>query len=151
MPQIFFRGSNTIARVTLIGGPLLSALVIWVCLVYARSSYGTGAGEVRVQAVPFSHEHHVGVLGIDCRYCHGAVERSSYAGMPPTKTCMNCHSQIWVGSKMLEPVRAVIATTNRSNGSASTICPASFISITVFTSIKAWAARPAMVGSMRCR
>jgi hypothetical protein len=105
MPQIFFRSSNTIARVSLIGGPLLASLVIWNCLVYARSSYGTGAGEVRVQKVPFSHEHHVGVLGIDCRYCHTAVERSSYAGMPPTKTCMNCHSQIWVGSTMLAPVR----------------------------------------------
>ncbi len=55
--------------------------------------------------MPFSHEHHVGVLGIDCRYCHTSVENSSYAGLPPTKTCMNCHSQIWVGSDMLEPVR----------------------------------------------
>ena len=58
-----------------------------------------------VQPVPFSHQHHVGILGIDCRYCHTSVERSSFAGMPPTKTCMNCHSQIWVGSQMLEPVR----------------------------------------------
>ena len=57
------------------------------------------------QPVPFSHQHHVGDLGIDCRYCHTAVEKSSYAGMPPTETCMNCHSQIWVGSDMLAPVR----------------------------------------------
>jgi hypothetical protein len=78
---------------------------MWVCLVYTRSSYGTGVGVARVQPVPFSHQHHVGVLGIDCRYCHTTVEYSSYAGMPPTKTCMNCHSQIWVGSNMLEPVR----------------------------------------------
>ncbi len=105
MPQIFYRSSNTIAKVSLIGAPLLTAVAIWYCLMFVRSSYGTGAGEVRAQKVPFSHEHHVGVLGIDCRYCHTSVENSSYAGLPPTKTCMNCHSQIWVGSDMLEPVR----------------------------------------------
>jgi hypothetical protein len=105
MPQIFPRSANTIAKVSLIGSLLLVAFVLWVCLIYTRSSYGTGAGLVRVQPVPFSHEHHVGVLGIDCRYCHTSVEDSSYAGLPPTKTCMNCHSQIWVGSDMLAPVR----------------------------------------------
>lgn len=110
MPQIFPRSANTIAKVSLIGLPLAGALTLWVCLVFIRSSYGTGAGEVRVQPVPFSHEHHVGVLGIDCRYCHTSVETSSYAGIPPTKTCMNCHSQIWVGSDMLEPVRASYRT-----------------------------------------
>lgn len=62
-------------------------------------------GESLVQPIPFSHEHHVGVLGIDCRYCHTSVERSSFAGIPSTKTCMNCHSQMWVGSAMLQPVR----------------------------------------------
>ncbi len=106
MAQIFSRGSNTLAKLSLVSGPLLGAAVLWLCLVYARSSFGTGAGEVRVQPVPFSHKHHVGELGIDCRYCHTAVEKSSYAGMPPTQTCMNCHSQMWVGSDMLEPVRA---------------------------------------------
>jgi hypothetical protein len=105
MPQVFPRSTNTIAKVSLIGSLLLAAFLVWVCLVYTRSSYGTDAGVVRVQPVPFSHEHHVGVLGIDCRYCHTTVEYSSYAGMPPTKTCMNCHSQIWVGSDVLEPVR----------------------------------------------
>ncbi|HMF12639.1 MAG TPA: cytochrome c3 family protein [Gemmataceae bacterium] len=55
--------------------------------------------------MPFSHERHVGQLGIDCRYCHTSVEESSFAGMPPTKTCMNCHQQIWFGSDVLEPVR----------------------------------------------
>ena len=105
MPQVFHRSTNTIARVSLLGSLLLAAFLLWVCLVYTRSSYGTDAGVVRVQPVPFSHEHHVGVLGIDCRYCHTTVEHSSYAGLPPTKTCMNCHSQIWVGSDMLAPVR----------------------------------------------
>jgi len=105
MAQIFFRRSNTLAKLSLLGGPLLLAFVMWLCLVYTRSSYGTGAGEVHVQPVPFSHQHHVGELGIDCRYCHTTVEKSSYAGMPSTKICMNCHSQMWVGSEMLEPVR----------------------------------------------
>jgi hypothetical protein len=105
MPQIFPRSMNTVATVSLIGSLLLAAFLLWVCLLYTRSSYGSSAGETRVQPVPFSHEHHVGVLGIDCRYCHTTVEHSSYAGMPPTKTCMNCHSQIWVGSEMLAPVR----------------------------------------------
>jgi hypothetical protein len=55
--------------------------------------------------VPFSHKHHVSGLGIDCRYCHTAVEQSAFAGIPSTSTCMNCHSQIWTNSPMLEPVR----------------------------------------------
>jgi hypothetical protein len=60
--------------------------------------------------VPFSHEHHAGVLGIDCRYCHTSVESSSFAGIPSTKTCMNCHSQIWVGSATLQQVRSSYRT-----------------------------------------
>ena len=105
MPQIFPRSANTIAKVSLIALPLTVAGLVWVCLQYMRSSYGSNAGVVRRQPVPFSHQHHVGVLGIDCRYCHSTVEESSYASLPPTKTCMNCHSQIWVGSDMLKPVR----------------------------------------------
>jgi hypothetical protein len=105
MPQVFPRYANTIARVSLVGSVLVLPGVVWLCLLYTRSSYGTDAGVVRVQPVPFSHEHHVGVLGIDCRYCHTTVEHSSCATIPPTKTCMNCHSQIWVGSDMLAPVR----------------------------------------------
>ena len=96
---------NIIARAGLLGAVLSLALLLWAGLVYTRSSYGTGVALSRVQPVPFSHEHHAGVLGIDCRYCHTSVESSSFAGIPPTKTCMNCHSQIWVGSQVLEPVR----------------------------------------------
>lgn len=65
----------------------------------------TDVGVTRAQPVPFSHEHHVNGLGIDCRYCHTAVEVSPYAGMPPTYTCMSCHSQIWNDSPALAPVR----------------------------------------------
>src|SRR6516165_2557489 len=109
MPQIFHRSMNTISRVSIFGSLFFLAFVLWVCIVYTRSSYGTGAEVARLQPVPFSHEHHAGNhpggLGLDCRYCHTSVEHSSFAGIPPTKTCMNCHSQIWVGSTMLEPVR----------------------------------------------
>jgi cytochrome c7-like protein len=105
MPQIFHRSFNTISKVTLFGAVFFLTALGWVAWVMARSSYVTNIGVTHEQPVPFSHEHHVTGLGIDCRYCHTSVEDSSFAGMPPTKTCMNCHSQIWVGSPMLEPVR----------------------------------------------
>jgi hypothetical protein len=105
MPQIFHRSFNTISRLTIFGAVFLVSFVGWMTLVLARSSYITNVGIVREQPVPFSHEHHTNGLGIDCRYCHDGVTKAAYAGMPPTKTCMNCHEQIWVGSTMLEPVR----------------------------------------------
>jgi hypothetical protein len=79
--------------------------MFWVFEQIQRSPYTTYAGVARPQPVPFSHQHHVGGLGIDCRYCHTSVEVSSFAGIPPTKTCMNCHSQIWSNAPQLEPVR----------------------------------------------
>ncbi len=106
MPQIFHRSFNTLSKVSILGSLLIVALLFWVVMVVYRSPYVTAADTTYLQPVPFSHEHHVGRLGIDCRYCHTSVEDSSFAGIPPTKTCMNCHSQIWVGSEMLEPVRA---------------------------------------------
>ena len=75
-------------------------------LTIVRSPYVTSVGVIKEQPVPFSHEHHVADAGIDCRYCHTSVEESPFAGIPPTQTCMNCHSQIWTESPMLEPVRA---------------------------------------------
>ena len=105
MPQIFHRSFNTISKVSIFGAVFMLAALGWVLAVWSRSSYATNADVVRVQPVPFSHEHHVRGLGIDCRYCHTSVEDSAFAGIPPTKTCMNCHSQIWLGSAMLEPVR----------------------------------------------
>lgn len=65
----------------------------------------TDVNVAREQPVPFSHLHHVRQLGIECRYCHTSVEDSSFAGIPPTETCMTCHSQVWTESVMLEPVR----------------------------------------------
>jgi hypothetical protein len=90
---------------SIIGSLAALALIVCAGMVYVRSSYGTNAGLALVQPVPFSHQHHVGVLQIDCRYCHTTVEHSPFAGMPETKTCLNCHSQIWVGSPTLEPLR----------------------------------------------
>jgi hypothetical protein len=62
------------------------------------------------QPVPFSHQHHVGGLGIDCRFCHTTVEIAGNAGMPPTYTCMTCHSQIWTNAAILALVRQSLAT-----------------------------------------
>ena len=77
---------------------------------FARSDWVTGASiHPPAQPVPFSHRHHAGELGIDCRYCHTSVAEGPRAGLPPTHTCMTCHSQIWTGAPMLEPVRASLA------------------------------------------
>ncbi|MBL6458725.1 cytochrome c3 family protein [Belnapia sp. T6] len=69
----------------------------------------TGQGFTPAQPVPFNHEHHVGELGIECRYCHTSVEQSRFAGLPPTHTCMSCHSQLWTNASVLEPVRRSLA------------------------------------------
>jgi hypothetical protein len=105
MPQIFHQSFNTISRVTIFGAIFILGGLCWFLAVLYRSSYVTESHIAYVQPVPFSHEHHAGQLGIDCRYCHTSVEDSPFAGIPPTKTCMNCHQQIWVGSSMLEPIR----------------------------------------------
>jgi hypothetical protein len=106
MSQIFPRSANAIARMSLIGVLALLALVGWLALTLMRSSWLTRQNEVVVQPVQFSHAHHVGGQGIDCRYCHTSVEKAAFAGIPPTKTCMNCHSILWSNAPILEPVRA---------------------------------------------
>jgi hypothetical protein len=112
MSQIFNRSANAIARFSLVGGALAAALVAWVGLLLLRSDYVTGANANVTQPVQFSHAHHVGGLGIDCRYCHTSVDSARFANIPPTKTCMNCHSQIWLQSSYLEPVRESFRTGN---------------------------------------
>ena len=106
MSQIFHRSTNTLSRATIFGTVFVLAALSWVAMEVQRSPYVTLAGVRKPQPVPFSHQHHVTGLGIDCRYCHTSVETSSFAGIPPTKTCMNCHSQIWTNAALLEPVRA---------------------------------------------
>ena len=105
MAQIFHRSTNTISRFTIYGFVFLLIALGWALATWQRSGWFNRMGEAQSQPVPFSHAHHVGGLGIDCRYCHTSVENSSFAGIPPTKTCMNCHSQIWTNTPMLEPVR----------------------------------------------
>jgi hypothetical protein len=109
MAQIFHRSTNTIARVTIFGFVFIVLGLLTLAYLYTKSPYQTQVEVVREQPVEFSHEHHVNGLGIDCRYCHTSVETSAFAGLPPTHTCMSCHSQIWDDSPMLAPVRESLA------------------------------------------
>ena len=106
MSQIFPRSANALARSSLFGVASLVVFLGWLIMTLMRSSWATKQNEFVEQPIQFSHAHHVGGIGIDCRYCHTSVEESSFANIPPTKTCMNCHSQIWTGAPILEPVRA---------------------------------------------
>lgn len=110
MAQIFHRSTNTIARVTLFSALFLVAAALAVGGAIARSPYMTNENIAREQPVQFSHKHHVGDDGMDCRYCHTTVETSAVAGIPPTKTCMNCHSLLFADSPYLEPIRESFRT-----------------------------------------
>lgn len=110
MPQLFHRSTNTIAKVSIFGAVFFVLGMGWVFDTLNRSPYVTREGVTREQPVPFSHDHHVAGLGIDCRYCHTSVETSAFAGIPPTATCINCHKLIWNDSPMLEPVRESFAS-----------------------------------------
>ena len=109
MPQIFHSSFNTIARASVFGALLGVVGLILLAYGLMESPYQTKVGMIVEQPVPFSHEHHSGELGIDCRYCHNNVETGKYANVPPTHTCMSCHSQIWGDSPMLQPVRESLA------------------------------------------
>jgi len=105
MAQVFDRSSNALARASLVLTGLI-VIALGVALnSLQRSPWVTKQGQRPDQPVPFSHKHHVEGLGLQCQYCHTSVEKSSYAGIPPTKTCMNCHSQIWTDAQLLAPVR----------------------------------------------
>lgn len=110
MPQIFHPSFNTISRVSIFGAVLFVAAAIGLAALVVRSPYATEAEVIQPQPVPFSHAHHVGDIGLDCRYCHTSVEDSSFAGIPPTETCMGCHSQLFADSELLAPVRESFET-----------------------------------------
>jgi hypothetical protein len=110
MPQIFHRSTNTISKVGIFGAVFFLGFLLWLFGALSRSSWATQTNVAREQPVPFSHAHHVGNEGIDCRYCHTSVEKSGFANIPPTKVCMNCHSQIWNTAPTLEPVRESFRT-----------------------------------------
>jgi hypothetical protein len=105
MKPLFPQWTNTAARL-LIGLALGSAVAIPVLLiVWVRTPYVTGQFDPLDQPLQFDHRHHVRDDGIDCEYCHFSATRSPFAGVPPTALCMNCHSQVWNDSPLLEPVR----------------------------------------------
>jgi len=106
MSQIFPRSANALAKSSLAGVLALVLFLGGVVFTLMRSGWATKQNEYVEQPLQFSHAHHVGGVGLDCRYCHTSVEKSSFAGIPPTKTCMNCHSQLWTNAPILEPVRA---------------------------------------------
>src|SRR6187397_422530 len=110
MSQIFHRSANTIARVSIFGAVFFIAGLLGLFAEVNRSPWVTDARVAREQPIQFSDERHVAGNGIDCRYCHTSVENSRFAGIPPTKTCMNCHAQIWTKAPMLEPVRESFRT-----------------------------------------
>jgi hypothetical protein len=110
MSQIFHRSANTISRVSIFGAVFAVAGLLVLFAAVNRSPWVTEARTAREQPIQFSHERHVAGNGIDCRYCHTSVEESRFAGLPPTKTCMNCHSEIFANSPFLEPVRSSFNT-----------------------------------------
>ena len=110
MSQIFHRSTNTISRVSIFGALFAIGGLLWLFAAVNRSPWVTQVHVARQQPIQFSHERHVAGNGIDCRYCHSSVEESAFAGIPPTKTCMNCHSEIFANSPFLEPVRTSFRT-----------------------------------------
>lgn len=110
MNQIFHPSMNTISKVTIFGAVFILIGLGAIVNSVIRSPFMTQVNVAREQPVPFSHLHHVDQLGIDCRYCHTSVENAAFAGIPPTETCMTCHSQIWTEAEILEPVRESFRT-----------------------------------------
>lgn len=109
MAQLFRPSADTVARVVLIAVVLSPFAGVALAYTVRMSPYWTEQHVTIEQPVPFSHKHHVGDLGIDCRYCHTSVETGRFAGVPPSSTCMTCHSQIWTNAAMLAPVRESFA------------------------------------------
>ncbi len=105
MDPIFTPRTSAYLKLGLLGFVGLSVLVTVLLVQFNVTNWATSENRYVTQPVPFSHEHHVGGLGIDCRYCHQSVEESSFAGMPSTHTCMSCHSQLYTEEEMLRPVR----------------------------------------------
>jgi hypothetical protein len=112
MSQLFPRHTNVYSRLSILAVVAFLGFLGWVVASLHLSGYNTNQGDFIEQPLQFSHAHHVGGMGIDCRYCHTSVEESAFANIPPTKTCMNCHSQIWNTAPILEPVRASFRDNN---------------------------------------
>jgi cytochrome c3-like protein len=110
MAAVFSPRANFATKMVILGA---AALVTGGCgwwFTWSRTDYVRRVGWAIEQPVPFSHQHHVAGLGIDCRFCHSSVERSAQASLPPTYTCMTCHSQIWTNAQLLAPIRASLVS-----------------------------------------
>jgi hypothetical protein len=110
MAQIFLPSFDTYVRLGLIFACTLFLSLLLLGPVAAGSTFESRVGWPVEQPVPFSHQHHVAGLGIDCRFCHATVETGAHAGFPSTHVCMTCHSQIWTEAPMLAPVRESLAS-----------------------------------------
>lgn len=103
--QLFDRGANTIFWTAIAIGMAIVISAVFLAYMLPRRDGAWNIGEPAPQPVPFSHDHHVGGLGIDCRYCHASVTRAAFAGLPSADTCMSCHSQVWTAAAVLAPIR----------------------------------------------
>lgn len=97
---------NIIVRLSLLGGVFTLAGLAGLLYFFVESPPMTGVGLAKAQPIPYSHQQHVGGLGLDCRYCHSTVEVTDFATIPATETCMGCHSQVAAEAPTLELVRA---------------------------------------------
>ena len=88
MSQVFPKSANDWSKASILAIVFLLLGLGWAVMTLMRSDFVTGANAFHVQPVQFSHQHHNGGIGIDCRYCHTSVEVSPSAGIPPTKTCI---------------------------------------------------------------
>jgi len=101
---VFPPGANALVRWSIVGGALLVVAVASLASALYYSPVVTNVNIAKEQPIPFSHQRHVSGNGIDCRYCHTTVETSNFAGIPPTETCMTCHSQILTDQPMFAPI-----------------------------------------------
>jgi hypothetical protein len=112
MPQVF-QPPHVLGIKLLLLGALLAIAAAWVAIDRLLPAH---AGPLLArQPVPFSHKHHAGDDGIDCRYCHDSVEQSAFAGMPSAQVCLTCHALLYNDAPMLEPLRES-ARTGRPRG-----------------------------------
>ncbi|EYF06493.1 cytochrome c3 family protein [Chondromyces apiculatus] len=102
---IFPRWANKVLPLSLVFGVLPLGAAVTGGLWYYGTNKHVEVGYQPKQPVDYSHKLHAGDLGMDCRYCHNTVERSEEAAIPPTETCMNCHSKVRTQSPKLLPVR----------------------------------------------
>lgn len=108
--QVFHPSTNSIVRWTIILGGVLAPVLLLALGVYVRSDFYNRVRDPLPQPIPFSHERHVAGNGIDCRYCHTSVEETAYAGIPPTETCMSCHSMVLEGSPLIQRIQVAWET-----------------------------------------